>query len=159
MLSIIVAICKDNKGIGYKGTIPWPRLKSDMRWFRKKTLNKTVVMGRKTFESIGKALPKRHNIVLSTSLINDSVDVARSFEELDNLINNLLSNDKDVVIIGGQDLYDYYINKCQVIYVTIIDSCFECDRFFPDFSNFKGKKLKDHCDNNIDYSIWIFVNN
>ena len=140
MLSIIVAHDKNN-GIGNKTQIPW-HLPKDFEWFKKNTMNKTVVMGTTTYFSLPKKfrpLPKRENIVLCNQ--------CEYFEQIENegtklftTIEDVLdyTNDKDTFIIGGASIYNQFVNLVDMLYITKINKEFECDTFFP----------------NVDYSKW-----
>lgn len=136
MLSIIVAYDKNNV-IGKDNQLPW-HLPNDLAYFKKVTTGKTVVMGRKTFESIGKALPNRRNIVLTTDeklLYKDAILV--------HSINDILSLDKlneEVFIIGGETLFKQMLPYVQKVYVTFIDEEFEGDTYFPEIENNNWKR-------------------
>ena len=132
-ISIIVAMTK-NKVIGKDNEMPW-HLSDDLKNFKKLTLGKTVIMGRLTYDSIGKPLPNRKNIVLSRSLKDKQVNVLSSVEEaLD-----ITSSEEEVFIIGGQDIYLQTIKKATKLYITMINSEIEGDKFFPniDLSQWK----------------------
>ena len=109
---------KDNK-------LLW-HLPSDLKRFKRLTTGKTVVMGRKTYESIGKPLPNRKNIILTNNkdLIIEGCETINSISEL-----NLL---EDIVIIGGEQIYNLFIDYADVIELTLIDKDFEGDAFFPE---------------------------
>ena len=132
-ISIIVAMTK-NKVIGKDNEMPW-HLSDDLKNFKKLTLGKTVIMGRLTYDSIGRPLPNRKNIVLSRSLKDKQVNVLSSVEEaLD-----ITSSEEEVFIIGGQDIYLQTIKKATKLYITMINSEIEGDKFFPniDLSQWK----------------------
>ena len=98
-LSIIVAMAK-NRVIGRDNDMPW-RLSDDLKNFKKNTINKTVIMGRLTYESIGKPLPGRKNIVLSRNLKDKNVIVKNNLE----IILEELKHEEELFIIGGEDIY------------------------------------------------------
>lgn len=136
--NVIVATDLSN-GIGYQGTIPW-YFKSDLRYFKKCTLNSTIVMGRKTWDSLPtRPLPKRKHIVLGTKSIlvdvngkngdNDTVTQVGSWDTIENLFKD---SNETVWIIGGSSLYNLATtsDKCQYIYQTRIHDTFKCDTFF-----------------------------
>ena len=132
-ISIIVAMT-NNRVIGKDNEMPW-HLSDDLKNFKKLTLGKTVIMGRLTYDSIGKPLPNRKNIVLSRSLKDKKVNVLSSVEEaLD-----ITSSEEEVFIIGGQDIYLQTIKKATKLYITMINSEIEGDKFFPniDLSQWK----------------------
>jgi len=132
-LSIIVAMT-NNRVIGKDNEMPW-HLSDDLKNFKKLTLGKTVIMGRLTYDSIGKPLPKRRNIVLSRSLKDEKVNVFSNVEEA----LEETSSEEEVFIIGGQDIYSQTIKKATKLYITMIDSEIEGDKFFPniDLSDWK----------------------
>ena len=120
-----------NKVIGNKGQLPW-RLPEDMQHFVKITTGCTVVMGRKTFESIGKPLKNRINIILTRDknyqkegciVLNDIEDVVKEFGE------------ENLMVIGGEEIYRQFLPHTKRIYITQIDEDFEGDTFFPDFKD------------------------
>ena len=103
MLSMIFA-CDEKGAIGRDGELPW-RQSTDLQHFKRLTLNKTVVMGRKTWESIGRPLPNRRNIVMTRRGVADEVETMRAEEVL------VLSEQEEVVIIGGGEIYDLFLNN------------------------------------------------
>ena len=125
-ISIIVAMT-NNRVIGKDNEMPW-HLSDDLKNFKKLTLGKTVIMGRLTYDSIGKPLPNRRNIVLSRSLKDKKVNVLSNVEEA----LEVTSAEEEVFIIGGQDIYSQTIRKATKLYITMIDSEIEGDKFFPD---------------------------
>jgi dihydrofolate reductase/thymidylate synthase len=127
--SIVVAFTHKTFGIGKNGSIPW-HIVEDLVHFRKLTKNGIIVMGRKTFNSIGKILNDRFNIVLSKSPpmkhLENSPNLAfvSSHDYLE-----LIS--KDLFVIGGSDIYKLFIGKAKYIFATVIEKEYECDIFFP----------------------------
>ena len=134
-ISIIVAMT-NNRVIGKDNEMPW-HLSDDLKNFKKLTLGKTIIMGRLTYDSIGKPLPNRKNIVLSRSLKDKKVDVLSNVEEA----LEAASAEEEVFIIGGQDIYLQTIKQATKLYITKIDSVIEGDKFFP----------------NIDLSTWKII--
>ena len=132
-ISIIVAMT-NNRVIGKDNEMPW-HLSDDLKNFKKLTLGKTVIMGRLTYDSIGKPLPNRRNIVLSRSLKDKKVNILRNVEEAI----EVTSTEEEVFIIGGQDIYLQTIKQATKLYITMIDSVIEGDKFFPniDLSQWK----------------------
>lgn len=129
MINCIVAVCK-NQGIGFKGSMPWPRLSGDMRWFKEKTIDQIVIMGRKTWESIGcKNLPNRINIVISRNFIEEA---DRCFSDTDRALDfcKIFYPFKEIFIIGGSAIYENYLDIIDKFYVTEIDAEYQCDTFF-----------------------------
>lgn len=125
-LSLIVAMTK-NRVIGLDNQMPW-HLPVDLAWFKQNTLGKSVIMGRKTFESIGKPLPKRRNIVLSrTAVAIDGVEIVTSLEQALALV----KDETEVMIIGGGQLFAEMIVRADRLYLTEIDTILEGDTYFP----------------------------
>ena len=131
-INIIVAYCKNN-GIGLNNQLPW-NIIEDMKRFVKITKgsgNNAVIMGRSTHESIGKVLPDRLNIVLSTTKEFPDLETHKSLEDALELCRE--KHIDEVYIIGGQSVYEEALNKKLVhkIYATEINKEYICDRFFP----------------------------
>ncbi|MBC3874506.1 dihydrofolate reductase [Undibacterium flavidum] len=125
-LSIIVATDKKN-GIGINNQLPW-HLPEDLAHFKRTTSGHTIIMGRKTFDSIGRALPNRHNVVISrnTEWQHDNVHCYSSIEDA---LKSL--KDSEAFVIGGAQIYDQALHLAQKLIVTEIQDEFECDAFFP----------------------------
>lgn len=137
MLSIIVAYDK-NRGIGINNTLPWD-YPEDLRYFRKTTQNHAIAMGSNTFLSIGRALPKRRNIVFSF----DQEDLAEyaDIEIHTDPIAFFEANkdtDEEIFVIGGMTIYELALPYIQRFYITHIDAEFTVDAYFPeiDFSTY-----------------------
>lgn len=132
ILSIIVAIAKNNE-IGQKNALLW-NLPADMKHFKETTTGHTVVMGQRTFESIGHPLSNRRNIILTLDedYKADGVEIFHTIDELeDNLKKTLLENEEAFVIGGGQ-IYKLFIDKADKLYITHVEAEFpEADTFFP----------------------------
>ncbi len=128
-LSIIVAMSK-NLVIGQGNKLPW-HLPADFAWFKKHTQGKPVVMGRKTFESIGKPLANRTNIVLSrTPFEVEGVMWANCLEQAVKIAIQL-SSATEIMLIGGAEVYQHYLNWVDRIYLTEIQAEIAGDSFFP----------------------------
>jgi dihydrofolate reductase len=130
MINCIVAV-EQNQGIGFQGSMPWPRLKGDLKWFKELTTNHVVIMGSVTWRSLPYPLPDRINIVLSKNNYNGATACFRdSGSALDYCL--IQYPKKEIFIIGGQAIYDQYISidiidRC---YVTEISASYKCDKFF-----------------------------
>lgn len=124
----IIAAMSRNRVIGRHGKIPW-HLPADLRRFRELTTGQTIIMGRKTFESIGKALPGRSTIVVSRDISFTAIGcrVARSVEEALSL-----GGDRLLFICGGGEIYRKALDIADVIYLTVIDVEIDGDTFFPE---------------------------
>ena len=126
MISIIVAIA-ENGVIGDKNALLW-NIKEDMRRFRTTTTGHPVVMGRKTFESIGRPLPKRTNVVITRGDSTfDGCEVAHSLEEAV----AMFPKDEEVFIIGGAQIYAQALPLADKLYLTIVHRNYEGDTSFP----------------------------
>lgn len=132
MISLIVAMDKNN-GIGYKNDLPW-YLPNDLQHFKKTTTDKVVVMGRKTFESIGKPLPGRKNVVLTRdkNYKADKVSIIHSLDDIFKL--NDENRFGELFVIGGAELFNEMLPFASRMYVTKIDHIFKSDTFFPEFN-------------------------
>ncbi|PPS22679.1 dihydrofolate reductase [Brachyspira murdochii] len=157
IVSLIAAVDSKN-GIGLNGVMPWGHIKEDMQFFRSTTTGYPVIMGRVTFESLGcKPLPKRKNIVISSSINNDlkydNLFFDNSFEDV--LYKLLLEKYNQIFIIGGESIYKKALDYADSIYITHINKDYNCDRFFPeiDRSLFNSNKLKSFIYDNINIDI------
>ena len=130
LISMIVAMAA-NRVIGADNKIPW-RLPRDQQRFKVITMGKPMVMGRKTYESIGRPLPGRHNIVVTQNPVYQAqgCTVVHSPEAALAAAGDV----EEVVIIGGAYLYDYFLGQSGRIYLTILDDSFEGDVFFPELN-------------------------
>lgn len=132
-ISIIAAIGKNNE-LGGKNGLLW-NLPADMKHFKEITSGHIVVMGQKTFESIGRPLPNRKNIVLTSdkNYLRDGVDAVHSLEELSGLLGKISKPNEEIFVIGGGQVYKSMMDKADKLYITHIDAEFpEADTFFPE---------------------------
>ncbi|MES2795747.1 MAG: dihydrofolate reductase [Bacteroidota bacterium] len=166
MINIVVATAKNNV-IGADNKLLW-HLPADMRFFRLLTTGHIVIMGRKTYDSIGKPLPNRENIIISRDkkLNIEGCYVVNSLEralEKSQSINSTFTKEsqKEVFIIGGEQIYQLSINLCQKLYITEVNANFEGDAFFPKIDPFDWKEdsresyQKDE-KNNFDYEFVVY---
>ena len=134
-LAIIVAQAK-NRVIGVKNKLPW-RLPEDLRYFKQVTMAKPIIMGRKTFESIGRPLPGRTNIVISRNpdYAPANVKVVPSLDAAIELAESicLIDGADEVMVIGGAQIYEQALEKADRLYLTEVDTEIEGDAWFPDF--------------------------
>jgi dihydrofolate reductase len=148
---IIIAAVAENRVIGKDGDIPWD-IPEDLQHFKQKTTGHTVIMGRKTFQSLPdsfKPLPDRQNIVLTRSDFepeNESVIVANSLRDAW----QKAENDK-VFIIGGAGIYKQTIEEADKMILTEIHEEHEGDTYFPEFSQKNWKEQKRNQKNNFDF--------
>lgn len=134
MITIIVAI-GNNYVIGKDGWMPW-NLPEDLRQFKEKTLNHTIVMGRKTFEAIGRPLPKRRNIVVTrdSRWHFDGVEV---IADLEAFLQENQASDEEIFIAGGAQIYQAALPYAQKLIISHIDTEIDGDTFFPKWDRTK----------------------
>ncbi len=159
MLSIIVAKAKNNV-IGKDGQIPW-KISDDLKQFKEKTTGHNIIMGRKTFDSLGRILPNRKHIILSKNpnynIEDDRVEIVHSIEELKKYIDSKEEN----FVIGGAVIYELLMPYCNKMYVTEINKEIDGDTVFPninkseweEISRVKGPKEE----NNLDYDYVTYI--
>lgn len=128
-VSAIVAMTK-GRVIGREGRLPW-RLPRDLKHFRRLTMGKPIIMGRKTYESLQRPLPGRRNIVLSTRSIATppEVLVAHSVQEALEMARGEAAG--EAMVIGGGQVYGAFLDLCRTIHLTLVDGDDEGDTFFP----------------------------
>ena len=126
-INLIVAIDEKN-GIGKNNLLPW-HLPADLKHFKTITTGHPIIMGRKTFDSIGKALPNRRNIVISrqSGLVIPGAELGCSLNDAI----ELCKDEKDVFVIGGAQIFEQALPLANVLYLTIIHQDFDADVFFP----------------------------
>ncbi|MDO8663439.1 MAG: dihydrofolate reductase [Candidatus Wildermuthbacteria bacterium] len=129
LVSIIVAM-GNNRVIGRNNKLPWD-LPEDLEHFKKMTLGKPVIMGQRTFESIGKVLPGRTNIILTKddNFNQTGCLVAHSLEEA----LSLAKDAKEVMICGGSSVYRQFLPLADRMYLTMVEGDYQGDAFFPEF--------------------------
>jgi len=151
VISIIVAVAQNNV-IGRKNRLPW-HLPADLKHFKELTLHKPIIMGLKTFESVGKPLPGRDNIVLARepNCQIEGCKIAHSIEEALSLARESLlgKENGEVMICGGASIYNQFLPLAQRIYLTRIWADFEGDTYFPELSE-KEWEEKERIDNSPD---------
>lgn len=127
LISLIAAM-DQNRLIGDNNTLPW-HLPADFAWFKQVTMGKPIVMGRKTYESIGRPLPGRRNIVLTRNALLDinGCDLVSSLEQAF----ELTKDDVEVMVIGGANLYQQAIDIADRLYITEVGHSFNGDAWFP----------------------------
>jgi len=136
-ISMIAAIGKKRE-LGNKNGLLWS-IPEDMARFKHLTKNHVVIMGQKTYESIGKALPFRFNIILSDD-VNFGPSDCRVVNSIENALKVANEQEKDeVFVIGGGQIYNQFLPHADKLYLTQISATKKADTFFPDFSDFKVK--------------------
>ncbi|WP_121639817.1 dihydrofolate reductase [Virgibacillus sp. Bac330] len=156
MISLLLAMDK-NRVIGVNNGLPW-HLPKDLRFFKEKTINQTVIMGRKTYESIGKPLPNRRNVILTKT----KRDFPKDIEVIHNLQTVLQWNEKhpeqEYFIIGGAHVFEQILPNADRMYITWIDYSFKGDTYFPSFSEQNWKltsKVKGEKDDKNPYEYYF----
>jgi dihydrofolate reductase len=128
----IIAAHDRKRGIGKDGKLPW-HISEDLRRFKKLTMGHAVVMGRKTWQSLGKPLTGRRNVVLSTGPLN-GVEVYRSIDDL----LEALKDEERIFVIGGGEVYRQFLGRADELYLTIVDRETDADTFFPPYEQLIG---------------------
>ena len=137
MITIVAALSR-NGIIGVNGKLPWHN-KEEIQHFKQLTTGKTVIMGRKTFESIGKPLANRRNVVVSKTLKNiEGAEVYRSIEEA---LSKVETNG-EVFVIGGREVFEQTIKLADKMHLSCIYGNFEGDVFFPSFNKKQWKIIE-----------------
>lgn len=135
MLSMIVAMGKGNV-IGKDNQMPW-HYPEDLRYFKEVTMNKTVIMGSKTYESIlttlKKPLPNRHHVILTKD--KAKYREMETYHSIEDALANYLKKEEEVFVIGGASIYKQFLPFADRLYITHINQSFEGDTFFPHFNS------------------------
>ena len=128
-----------NRLIGNKNQLPW-HLPADFAHFKSVTMGKPIIMGRKTFESIGKPLPGRKNIVLSRNpdIEFDGVECVNGFDAAVELVTDV----DELMIIGGSAIYKMLLPRVDRMYFTYVDADFEGDAWFPEFDESQWQEVE-----------------
>jgi len=137
-ISLIVAMAS-NRVIGLNNQMPW-HLSADLKKFKSITMGKPIVMGRKTFESIGRPLPGRTNIIISRNADyrQEGCVVAN---DLDSALTSACQLADEIFVIGGSALYDALLPRANRLYLTQINAAFEGDTFFPEINQDEWQEL------------------
>ena len=136
-IALIVALAENN-AIGFNNTMPW-HLPEDLKYFKKITMGKSLIMGRKTHDSVGFALPGRFNIIISRSKSIDGIAgtvVASTPDEALFFAKQYAENrgQDEIMVIGGAQLYRHFLPQADRLYITRIYQTFKADAFFPDIN-------------------------
>ncbi len=146
----IAAIGK-NRELGKDNALIW-HFKEDMKFFREMTKGHTIVMGRKTFESLPGMLPKRHHIVISRTqpTLDESVEI---FSSIEDFIQKYKDVQEEIFVIGGAQIYTQMLPFCDRLVLTEIDQAYDADAFYPDFdkSQYIRTVLADIEENGVHY--------
>jgi len=127
-----------NRLIGRDNALPW-HLPADMAWFKKSTMGKPILMGRKTYESIGRPLPGRTNLILTRQpdLQTEGCSVVHSLNEA----RSAVPEADEIMVMGGAEIYALLFNQAERLYITEIDAEFEGDAWFPEFDRSVWKEV------------------
>ncbi|MCF7925947.1 MAG: dihydrofolate reductase [Candidatus Izimaplasma sp.] len=153
MISLIVAMDK-NRCIGKGNKLPW-HYKEDLQYFKKTTMNKTVIMGEKTFESIlaylKKPLPNRTSVIASKTHY-----AHKDCETTDNIVDYLkrFPKDQEIFIIGGKTIYDITLDLADRLYITHINKEFDGDVFFREIDYSKYKTIKKETNGDLTFAVY-----
>jgi dihydrofolate reductase len=138
MLSIIAAL-SHHRVIGKDNQLLW-HLPNDFSWFKKITMGKPIIMGRKTYDSIGKPLPGRRNLVITRNadLSIQGCEIVTSIQQaLD-----ATKDDEEVMVIGGAHLYEQFLPHVDRLYLTLVDANLDGDVYFPDYTSMNWKEIR-----------------
>ena len=149
-VSLIAAIASENRALGKNGDLIY-KIPEDLKRFKEITSGHTIIMGRKTFESIGSPLPKRVNIVITRdpNYSEEGIIVVHSLDEalrLPSLAQGKL--DDEIFIIGGGQIYQEAVKLADKLYLTVVEGNPEADTFFPDYSEFKKVVFQEEHESN-----------
>lgn len=127
----------DDRVIGLDGKMPW-HMPADLAWFKRNTLGKPVIMGRKTWESIGRSLPQRRNLVVSRDLAFQPEGVECFVSPQEAL--EAVYGEPEVMVIGGAQLYRHFLPNADRLYLTRIKASLSGDTFFPDYTQYHWRE-------------------
>lgn len=147
-----IAAMAENRVIGDAGDIPW-HLPEDFKWFKKTTMGEILVMGRKTYESIGRPLPGRETFVVSRQ--PREIKGVQNITDLQAL--DQIDTDKTIWIAGGGEIYRQMLPRCEALYLTRVHRTVEGDATFPEFE--EHFTLKDIVEKNDDFTIELWLRN
>ncbi|OOE14156.1 dihydrofolate reductase [Fictibacillus arsenicus] len=135
MISFVVAM-DENRAIGKDNDLPW-YLPNDLKHFKKTTMGKPIIMGRKTYESIGKPLPGRENIVVTRdqSYEAEGTTIVHSVDEV------LKMNAEEICVIGGSEIFKQFLPVADRLYITEIHHTFDADTYFPKLNDDEWKEV------------------
>lgn len=158
MIALIVAFSR-NRVIGNKGQIPW-RIKGEQKRFKEFTTGNVVIMGRRSYEEIGRPLPNRYTVVVSNTAKYEfeNCTTASSLEEAISIAKEKFGDTKDIYISGGAGLYNESVDLVDKMFITEIELEIEGDTYFPEFDESKFDRFEDeHFDGDIPYTYVTYV--
>lgn len=138
MMISLIAAHNLQRVIGKNGAIPW-HLPEDLKRFKELTIGNTVLMGRRTFESIGKILPERRNIILSRR--SASIESAEIFSSIRHALDSCAPNEH-VFIIGGGEVFEQTLSIADELKLTVVNTREEGDVYFPEYESLIGKEFR-----------------
>ena len=158
ILSIITAM-DENRLIGKDNGLPW-KIPADLQFFKKVTMNKPIIMGRKTFESIGRPLPGRRNIIITrdNTFLAEGCEVVYSLETAIESVKDV----EEAMVIGGANIYQQFLPRADRLYLTKVAGRFDGDAWFPEinFENWELIEKEEHKadeKNECDYSFQVYA--
>lgn len=148
-ISIVVAITSKNAAIGNGGKL-LVHIKEDLQRFKRLTTGHPIIMGRKTYESIGRPLPDRENLVITKNRdylahgITICADLEEAIEKASSIEEKSSNNSKEIFLIGGGEIYKQGLPFVDKIYLTLVETDLVGDVFFPDYSEFKKETFREN---------------
>lgn len=136
MKLVIIAVLGRNRVIGKDGKLPW-YISEDLKRFKRLTTGHTVLMGRKTFESLGKPLPNRRNVVLTSQEISGVETYPTLAQAL-----QVLDDQEKVFVIGGGEIFAQLLDHADEMHLTLVDQHVEGDTYFPPYEHLIGTRFK-----------------
>jgi len=152
MIVSMICAMDENRGIGHQGKIPW-HIREDLLRFKHLTTGRTVIFGRKTYESLlgyyqrsGRPMPKRKTIIITRQKAwqPNGLSICHSIEEAIDLAKKI--EPKEIFISGGAQIFSQGIKYAEKLYLTIVKGRYQADAFFPDYSDFKVVKEENKTD-------------
>lgn len=156
-LSLIAAIGKSNE-LGLNNKLLW-HIKEDLEFYKRTTINKNIIMGRNTFESMpANALKNRKPIILTTKEINTNIDI-KIYNNIDLLIEYIKNSKEEYIVVGGAKVYSELLKYVDTMYLTEIDKNFNADTYFPifDTNEWDYTIIKDCMENDISYKRKVYT--
>jgi dihydrofolate reductase len=140
-ITLIAALSRETRAIGFQNQLLWD-MPDDMSHFRSLTIGHAIIMGERTYRSIGRALPKRVNVVLTDNPVftSEEVLVARNIDEALRIAR--AHEEEEVFVIGGGSIYTQFLERADRLYLTLVEGEFEADTFFPEYRElFEEKEI------------------
>ena len=135
MIIALIAAVARNRVIGNEGKLPW-HIPEDLKRFKRLTTGHVVLMGRKTFESLGRPLPNRRNVVVTSH----PIEGVETYPSIPRAL-EVLSGEETVFVIGGAKIFSQLLEKTDLLYLTMVDQSPKGDAFFPPFEHLLGHQF------------------